>query len=120
MAVMTLTTMLTATEKQAALGRIGCAGMQGRTSAWKIVDWFVRLTRNQKPFSEMAQVEVESLRQEYRALQEELTESTGRLNQDTVSVEALEKFRSAVRHHLEQLADAGRTNFGPFTVTRSV
>jgi hypothetical protein len=120
MAVLNLSTMLSATEKQAALGRIGCAGMQGRTSAWKIVDWFVRLTKNQKPFSEMAQVEVESLRQEYRALQEELTESTGKLNQDTVSVEALEKFRSAARHHLEQLADAGQTNFGPFTVTRSV
>ncbi len=120
MAVLNLSTMLSATEKQAALGRIGCAGMQGRASAWKIVDWFVRLTRNQTPFSEMAQVEVESLRQEYRALQEELTERTGRVNQDTVSGEALEKFRSAVCHHLELLADAGRTEFGPFTVTRSV
>jgi hypothetical protein len=120
MAVLQLTTMLSATEKQAALGRIGCAGLHGRASAWKIVDWFVRLTRNQTPFSEMAHVEVESLRQEYRALQEELTERTGRLNQDTVNVAALEKFRSAVRHHLEQLADVGRTQFGPFTVTRSV
>jgi hypothetical protein len=112
--------MLSATEKQAALGRIGCAGMQGRTSAWKIADWFVRLARNQNPFRDMAHVEVESLRQEYRALQEELTKETGRFNQDTVSVEALETFRSAVRHHLEQLADAGQTQFGPFTLTRSI
>jgi len=83
MAVMELSAMLSATEKHAAWGRIGCAGMQGRASKWNIVNWFVRLTRNQKPFSEMAHVEVESLRQEYRALQEELREGSVRLNQNT-------------------------------------
>jgi hypothetical protein len=120
MAATTRNNMLSATEKEAALGRIGCAGLQGRTSAWKIVDWFVQLARGQKPFSEMAEVEVELLRQEYRALQEVLQEKTGGLTQNVVTVEALEKFRSAVRTHLEQLADAGQTTFGPFTLTRFV
>lgn len=120
MAATTRDNMLSAIDKEAALGRIGCAGMQGRTSAWNIVSWFVRLAHSQKPFCEMAQIEVESLRQEYRALQEELREKTGGLTQNVVTLEALEKFRSAVRKHLEQVADTGLTTFGPFTVIRSV
>jgi hypothetical protein len=51
------------------------------------------------------------LRQEYRALQEVLKERTGGLTQNVVTVEAMEKFRSAVRKHLEQLADTGQTRF---------
>jgi uncharacterized C2H2 Zn-finger protein len=125
MAVLNLSTMLSATEKQAALDRIGSHRYRGSTGAptvdlWNVLNWFVKLAKSRTPFRDMAQVEVESRRQEYRALQEELTERTGKLNQDTVSVDALETFRSAVRHHLEQLADAGRTEFGPFTVTRTV
>jgi hypothetical protein len=120
MAATTRNNMPSATDKEAALGRIGCAGLQGRTGAWKIVDWFVRLARNHKPFCEMAPIEVELLRQEYRALQEVLKERTGGLTQNVVTVEALETFRSAVRQHLEQLADAGQTTFGPFTLTRFV
>ena len=120
MAATTRNNMLSAIEREAALGRIGCAGMKGRASDWKIVDWFVRLARNQKLFSEMAPIEVELLQQEYRALQEVLQEETGGVTQNVVTVEALEKFRSAVRMHLEQLADAGQTEFGPFTLTRFV
>jgi hypothetical protein len=120
MAATTRNTMLSATDREAALGRIGCAGLRGRTSDWHIVDWFIRLARSQKPFHEMAMIEVESLRQEYRALQEVLQEKTGGLTQNVVTLEALEKFRSAVRTHLEQLADLGQTTFGPFTLTRYV
>jgi hypothetical protein len=120
MAATTRNNMLSATDKDAALGRIGCAGMRGRTSAWNIVDWFVQLARNPKPFCDMAPIEVELLRQEYRALQEVLQDKTGGLTQNVVTVEALEKFRSAVRTHLEQLADTGKTEFGPFMLTRSV
>src|SRR6185295_16282768 len=98
MAVLQLSNILSATDRGAALGRIGCFGMQGRRSAWHVINWFVRLDRDHKPFSEMAQIEVELLRQEYRALQEVLTEETGKLYQDTVSTDALEKFRLAVRH----------------------
>jgi hypothetical protein len=114
------TDWLSATDKDAALGRIGCAGLHGRMSAWKIVDWFVRLARNQRPFSEMASIEVELLRHEYRALQEVLQEKTGGLTQNVVSLKDLEKFRLEVRKHLEQLADTGHTAFGPFNLTRFV
>jgi hypothetical protein len=125
MAILHLSAMLSATEKQAALERIGSHRYRGRTGEptvdpWNVANWFVTLAKSRTPFADMAPVEVELRRQEYRALQEELTASTGKLNQDTVTVDALETFRSAVRHHLEQLADAGRTEFGPFVVTRSV
>jgi hypothetical protein len=60
------------------------------------------------------------LQQEYRALQEVLQEGTGGLNQNVVTLDALEKFRSAVRTHLEQLADVGQTTFGPFKLMRFV
>ena len=112
--------MLSATDRDAALGRIGCADMRGRASVWRIVNWFVQLARDRKPFREMAPVEVELLRQEYRALQESLRERTGALTENVVSIDALEQFRSGVRTHLEELADTGQTRFGPFTLERVV
>ncbi len=121
MAATTRTLMLSATEKDAALRRIGYFRHRGSRAEpemdhWRILDWFVRLAREQMPFRQMAESELEVLRQEYRALQE----VWGRFNQNVVTVEALEDFRSTVRRHLKDLADTGQTTFGPFTLKRFV
>lgn len=120
MAVTARSNFLSATEREAALGRIGCAGLEGRQSAWNIVNWFVRLARNKKPFAEMSTLELELLRQEYRALQEVPWQRTGSFTEDVIKTEALEKFRSEIRTRLEELVDYGSTAFGPFTLKRNV
>lgn len=121
------TNWLSATDKQAALARIGFHRYSGShpeptVDRWNVLNWFVRLANSGMPFSDMAEAEVELLRQEYRALQEE-DHPPGAIHglvQNVVSIKDLEKFRSAVRLHVEQLADAGHTTFGPFKLERSI
>ncbi len=121
------TNWLSATEKKAALDRIGYRRYQGRTAEptvdlWNVLNWFVQLAKSRTPFSELAKAELELLTQEYRALQEE-DHPPGvphGLTQNIVTCEALEQFRSTVRGHVEQLADIGQTKFGPFKLERHV
>ncbi|TKB72536.1 MAG: hypothetical protein E8D46_13075 [Nitrospira sp.] len=121
------TNWLSATEKKAALKRIGYHRYRGsraelEVDLWNVLNWFVQLGNSCTPFSDMPMAEVELLTQEYRALQEE-DHPPGvphGLVQNIVTISDLEKFRATVRLHTEQLADTGQTRFGPFTLERSV
>jgi hypothetical protein len=111
--------LLPATEKEAGLRRIGYYQWKGQTreiANWNILDWFIRVARNRTPLREMAESEVDLLRLEYRALQQERLDYT----ENVVTVEALEKFRTRVRNHLDALADHRWTEFGPFTLKRII
>lgn len=115
---------LPATEKEAALLRIEYYRYRGKKGKGKepdidygnIVNWFIRLARAQKPLREMAASELELLKLEYRALQEEALP----YYENAVTVDMLEKFRDTIRRHLEEYADKRQTTLGPFTLTRFV
>jgi hypothetical protein len=119
--------ILSATEKKAALDRIGYHRYSGRKAdpsvdLWNVLNWFIQLAKSHTPFSEMPKAELELKTQEYRALQEE-DHPPGvpyGLTQNIVTCEALEQFRSTVRMHVEQLADTGQTIFGPFQLERCI
>jgi hypothetical protein len=121
------TNWLSATEKKAALDRIGYHRYRGSTGEptvdiWNVLNWFVKLAKSRTPFNELAKAELELLTQEYRALQEE-DHPPGVLHgltQNIVTCEEFEKFRSTVRLHAEQVADTGMTRFGPFKLERSI
>jgi hypothetical protein len=114
--------VLPATEKDAALGRIGYyryTGKKGKgeepdIDAASIVNWFIRLANQPTPLRERAPSEIELLKMDYRALQEQALP----YYENLVTVEALDRFRETVKGHLDEYADTGKTAFGPFTLTR--
>lgn len=113
--------VLPATEREAALRRIGLYETDGRKAVHRgnqrrLLEWFLNVAQRKQPFKTLPEVEVELLRHEYRAIQE----TALRFYENVVTVDGLEKFRIQVRAHLEELADKGFTDFGPFTLTRKI
>src|SRR5262245_61348823 len=106
--------MLSATDKKAALDRIGYYRFRGgkvepEIDHWNVLNWFVGLAKSRVPFREMPTAAVELLTQEYRALQEENRPpgALSGLTQNLVTLDKLEEFRTAVRKHAEEITNGG-------------